>query len=384
MNRRLPPLSLYVHLPWCVRKCPYCDFNSHALKGELAEPAYVDALLRDLEYAADGVSGRALQTVFFGGGTPSLFSAAAIGRILEGAARGVGIAADAEITLEANPGTVDPDKLQALLAAGVNRLSLGIQSFGDAQLQRIGRIHDGEAAHAAIRATIQAGFDNFSLDLMFGLPGQSVADSIADVRAALDYSPSHLSFYQLTLEPGTPFHHRPPALPSEDETETMQLAGIEAMADAGLGRYEVSNFARADRPCHHNLNYWTYGDYLGIGAGAHGKLTRERAIQRTARVSDPVHYLHTAGGGQSVVSTRTVTDEDQVFEFLLNGLRLQDGVTMELFAERTFVSEATLTQRIADARQRGWLEQSDGRIRTTPLGSRFLDTVIASLLPETV
>ncbi|MCA1780371.1 MAG: radical SAM family heme chaperone HemW, partial [Xanthomonadaceae bacterium] len=293
MRLSLPPLSLYVHLPWCVAKCPYCDFNSHALSGEVPEQAYVEALLHDLELDLPRIWGRTVGSIFFGGGTPSLFSASAIGAILDGVSARVRLAPGAEITLEANPGTVEHDRFEAYRSAGVNRISLGIQTFDDRQLQTLGRIHDGEQARGAIRAIVDAGFDHFNLDLMWGLPGQSLERACADIDQALAFGPPHLSHYQLTIEPNTVFAARPPTLPDEDVVWAMQDACAERLSAAGLENYEISAWAKPGRASVHNLNYWRFGDYVGIGAGASGKITlpAEQAIVRTRRKKIPHSWL---------------------------------------------------------------------------------------------
>jgi putative oxygen-independent coproporphyrinogen III oxidase len=294
-----PPLSLYVHVPWCVRKCPYCDFNSHAAKS-VPEAEYVRALLDDLRQESPSVEGRSVQTVFIGGGTPSLLSGAAVGDLLEGIAATVDLAADAEVTLEANPGTVERARFSAFRTAGVNRLSIGVQSFDDARLRTLGRIHTGREAAAAADAARAAGFDNFNLDLMFGLPDQTVAHAASDLRRAIDLEPAHLSWYQLTLEPNTRFHQFPPRLPDDDAVAAMQTEGAALLRSSGFGQYEVSAFANPGRRCAHNLNYWTFGDYLGIGAGAHGKLTRsaDASIERTWKERSPERYLARARSEQ--------------------------------------------------------------------------------------
>ena len=375
------PLSLYVHLPWCVRKCPYCDFNSHALRGELDEAAYVDALLRDLQVEAPLVRGRTVETIFLGGGTPSLFSPAAIERLLTGVRDVVAVAPAAEITLEANPGTVETDRFRGYRTAGVNRLSIGIQSFAADKLQALGRIHGRDEALAAARAARAAGFDNFNLDLMYGLPGQSVAQAVADLQTALAQSPTHLSVYQLTLEPNTAFHAQPPALPDDDTLWTMQQQLQELLAHAGYAQYEVSAYAQSGYRCRHNLNYWTFGDYLGIGAGAHGKLTTADGIRRCHKRRHPRDYLAAAGtaaGGETV----TIADEDGVtFEFLLNALRLTEGFELTLFGERTGLAPEHLTRRLTVAVAKGLIEPLGARVVPTALGRRFLNELLLLFLP---
>jgi oxygen-independent coproporphyrinogen-3 oxidase len=381
-----PPLSLYVHLPWCVRKCPYCDFNSHAapLRG-IPEAAYLAALLDDLEFAARGCEGRPLVSVFFGGGTPSLFSAASIGRILD---RAVGLlgadAAGLEVTLEANPGTVERGRFAEYRAAGVTRVSLGAQSFDDRHLVALGRIHSSVETLAAVDELRAAGLDNFNLDLMYALPEQSVEQALADLDQALALGPAHVSHYQLTLEPGTAFERRPPRLPDEDTAWLMQSACQSRLAEAGYRHYEVSAYARPGRECRHNLNYWRFGDYLGIGAGAHGKLTDAATgvVTRTARVRQPGRYLAAAQAVDRIGDSAAVAAGDLPFEFCLNALRLRDGFDASLFESRTGQPWARLAPAIEAAKSRGLLDQTpDGRWEPTELGWRFLNDLQAMFLP---
>ncbi|MBI3898773.1 MAG: oxygen-independent coproporphyrinogen III oxidase-like protein [Gammaproteobacteria bacterium] len=376
-----PPLSLYIHLPWCVRKCPYCDFNSHALRGELEENRYVDALLRDLTLDAPLAGGRTIETIFFGGGTPSLFSPAAITRLLAGVREHVPLAADAEITLEANPGTVELARFQGFRAAGINRLSIGVQSFDDQKLHALGRIHGrGEALRAA-EAARAAGFDNFNLDLMYGLPDQDVDQALADVRTAIAASPTHLSLYQLTLEPNTLFHAQPPTLPDELTIDAMQEALLAQVAAAGYQRYEVSAYARAGAQCRHNRNYWEFGDYLGIGAGAHAKLTNADHITRLSKTRHPESYLAKAGTPAARATLHTIARADVIFEFMLNALRLCDGFTSALFSERTGLALADIEPALRLARERGLLEESGTRLRPTQRGQQFLNDLQLLFLP---
>jgi len=377
----LPPLALYVHVPWCVRKCPYCDFNSHALKGELPEAAYVEALLADLEQDLPRVWGRRVQSLFLGGGTPSLLSPDAIDRLLGGIRARVTLAPEAEITLEANPGTVEQARFAGYRAAGINRLSLGIQSFDDSRLDALGRIHDGNDARRAIDAARAAGFDNFNLDLMFGLPGQSPAAALHDVRTAIDFDPAHLSVYQLTLEPNTPFHARPPVLPDEDQVAAMQEGLSAALAERGYRQYEVSAYARDRRECRHNRNYWEFGDYLGIGAGAHAKLTDTTGITRIAKRRQPQDYLQNAGTAAVRAEERRLSRDDATFEFMLNALRLVDGVPAELFEQRTGLTLASVEPGLRRARGRGLLEDDAQWLRPTPQGRQFLNDLIQHFLP---
>ncbi len=380
-----PPLTLYVHLPWCVRKCPYCDFNSHEARGDLPVDAYIDALCADLEQELPDVWGRPLEAVFIGGGTPSLFPPAAIARLLSRVRAYFNPDPEIEITLEANPGTLEAGRFEGLRAAGVNRLSLGIQSFDDASLRALGRIHDAGEAHAAIEAARAAGFEAINLDLMYALPGQSIDGALADLDAALACRPEHLSWYQLTLEPNTVFWSRPPVLPDADAAADIEAAGLERLAAAGLERYEVSAFARGEaRRCRHNLNYWRFGDYLGIGAGAHGKLTlvAEGAIERRAKVRAPQAWLARAHGPERLASRRRLGPGDAAFEFLLNALRLPGGFPPWLFAERTGVPLAWLEGALADAERDGLLERRADRIRPTRHGLDFLNELLGRFSDE--
>jgi len=379
----LPPLSLYIHFPWCVQKCPYCDFNSHPLRAELPEERYIDALLADLEQDLPRVWGRPVRTVFLGGGTPSLFSPAAIDRLLSGVRARLPLAADAEITLEANPGTVELGRFRGYRDAGVSRLSIGIQSFDPEQLRILGRIHGRDEALAAARAAREAGFDNFNLDLMFGLPGQTPEQALTDVRTALALAPTHLSLYQLTLEPQTPFHARPPAnLPDDDALAIMQESLQREVASAGFAQYEVSAYARAGRECRHNRNYWQFGDYLGIGAGAHAKITDALGITRLAKRKQPQDYLAHAGTAAAIGEERRLDPKDAIFEFMLNALRLTQGVPAALFRERTSLEYSHIEAPLARAGALGFLEAEPGRIRPSALGRRFLNDLIALFLPD--
>jgi len=378
----LPPLSLYVHFPWCVRKCPYCDFNSHAVRGEIPEAQYIDALLADLEADLPRVWGRPVRSIFLGGGTPSLFSPESIERLLAGVRARVALMPEAEVTLEANPGTVEVGRFRGYRAAGVNRLSIGIQSFQPEQLQKLGRIHGRDEALAAAQAARGAGFDNFNLDLMFGLPQQTLDEALADLRTALALQPAHLSVYQLTLEPNTLFHAQPPALPDEDTIAIMQEALQTELSDSDFSRYEVSAYARAGRRCRHNLNYWQFGDYLGIGAGAHAKITDAVGITRLWKVKQPRDFLATAGTAAALGGELRPGTDDAAFEFMLNALRLTEGFSPALFSERAGLPLAMLEPALTQATERGLLVQSADAIRATPLGQRFLNDVIALFLPE--
>ena len=348
------PLSLYVHIPWCVRKCPYCDFNSHALSGSLPERAYVDALLADLEQDLPWVQGREIQSIFIGGGTPSLFSVTAITELLAGLRERLMLAEDLEITLEANPGTVEQQRFCGYRAIGINRLSLGVQSFNPEQLRRLGRIHGRDEALGAFESALAAGFDNINLDLMYGLPAQSLEQALADVSEAIALGPAHISHYQLTLEPNTLFHKYPPALPDHDATWAMQLRCQQRLTAAGYRQYEVSAYARAGRRCRHNLNYWEFGDYLGIGAGAHGKLTdpARGLITRSWKRKNPKDYLQP----ERIGGHTHIAEEDLGLEFMMNALRLVEGFPSRLFRERTGLSLERLAARPARCRSTGSAE----------------------------
>jgi oxygen-independent coproporphyrinogen-3 oxidase len=376
----LPPLALYVHLPWCVRKCPYCDFNSHEQRGELPEDRYVDALLRDLESALPSVWGRKVVSVFFGGGTPSLFSSQAIDRLLAGIRARLPIVPDAEITLEANPGTFERQKFAGFFAAGVNRLSLGIQSFDPAQLKALGRIHDGEEARRAAEAALMI-FGNVNFDLMYGLPNQTVEGVQADLASALAFAPPHLSWYQLTLEPNTLFHRMPPPLPDEDTAADIEGAVHATLARAGYAHYETSAYAKPGRGCRHNLNYWQFGDYLGIGAGAHAKLSFADRIVRQLRWKQPKQYMEKIEAGEPLQEEISVLREDVGFEFMLNALRLLDGVPTSLFAERTGYPIALVAHAIDTAARKGLLEPDPSLLKPTELGRRFQNDLLELFLP---
>jgi oxygen-independent coproporphyrinogen-3 oxidase len=378
-----PPLSLYVHLPWCVRKCPYCDFNSHERRGELPFSAYVEALVADLDHDLPLAWGRTVQTVFFGGGTPSLFPPDAIDALLQAASSRLRFAPGAEITLETNPGTAEHGRFEGYRAAGVNRLSFGIQSFDDGCLQRLGRIHDSAEAESAVKLAQDAGFDNLNIDLMYALPGQSLAMAERDVERAVALQPAHVSHYQLTLEPNTVFAARPPAgIPDDDASWDMQERCQALLADAGYAQYEVSAYARPGRQCAHNLNYWRFGDYLGIGAGAHGKLTlgAEQAILRRWKVKHPAAYLASAGSAAAIGGDERIPAERRPFEYMLNALRLEEGFVLGDFSARTGLPAAAIAPRLDEAAQRGWLQPVGGRVVPTPLGRRFANDVIGLFL----
>ncbi|MEW6444642.1 MAG: radical SAM family heme chaperone HemW [Pseudomonadota bacterium] len=378
----LPPLALYIHLPWCVRKCPYCDFNSHEAPTALPESEYVDALIRDLEQDLPLIWGRPIVSIFIGGGTPSLFSAEAIDRLFSGLRARLKLLPGIEVTLEANPGAVEAGKFREFRALGINRLSIGIQSFQDAPLKALGRIHGGREAIAAAEAAHAAGFDDFNLDLMHGLPGQSVESGLADVRQAIALSPSHVSYYQLTIEPNTLFHARPPALPDDELLADIEEGGQALLAEAGYAQYEVSAYAREGQRCAHNLNYWEFGDYLGIGAGAHGKLTlpAEQRITRRARTKNPRDYLPLAGTPSAFVE-ETVKPRDAAFEFMLNALRLKEGFSPSLFQERTGLPLGLLRDALERAEQAGLMTWDIQNIRPTARGWRYLNDLMQHFLP---
>lgn len=376
---QLPPLSLYIHIPWCVRKCPYCDFNSHTASPVLPEAEYIDALLADLDLDLPHVHGRELSSIFFGGGTPSLFSADALGRLLKGVEQRIRFAHDIEITLEANPGTFEQAKFSAYRGLGINRLSIGIQSFQEAKLKALGRIHNGDEAIRAADMARQAGFDNFNMDLMHGLPDQSPSDALGDLQQAIDLKPTHLSWYQLTLEPNTVFWNQPPTLPEDDILWDIQEAGQLLLAQNGYSQYEVSAYAQPGRPARHNLNYWSFGDFIGIGAGAHGKLSHpDGRIVRTWKTRLPKDYLNLAKpfkAGEKLLSV-----EELPFEFLMNALRLTNGVDAALFRERTGLSLDSLTSARQQAEQRGLLQADPTRLVATPQGQLFLNDLLQYFL----
>ena len=380
-----PPLSLYVHLPWCVRKCPYCDFNSHEGRGVLPFGAYVEALIADLEQDLPLVWGRSVQTVFFGGGTPSLFPAAAIDQVLQAASARLRFAPNLEITLETNPGTAEHGRFEDYRAAGVNRVSFGIQSFDDGCLQRLGRIHDSAQAVAAVKLAQDAGLDNINLDLMYALPEQTLAMAERDVEHAMALHPTHLSHYQLTLEPNTVFAARPPAgLPDDDAGWDMQERCQARMAEGGFVQYEVSAYSKPGRECAHNLNYWTFGDYLGVGAGAHGKLTlgSDQSILRRWKVKHPTAYLATAGTPASIGGDELIAPQQRPFDYMLNALRLVGGFPLSQFEARTGLPRATIDERLATALDRGWISRSSGWVTPTEFGRRFTNDVISLFLAD--
>lgn len=377
---RLPPLSLYIHIPWCVRKCPYCDFNSHQKNGELPEQEYVDALLDDFDQSLALVQGRPLQSIFFGGGTPSLFSAAAFEQLLSGLQEKARFAPDIEISLEANPGTAERQKFAGYRRAGVNRLSIGVQSFDDLQLHSLGRIHGSDDARQAIEFARAAGFDNFNIDIMYGLRGQSTAAAMHDLRTALSFAPTHLSWYQLTIEPNTEFYSRPPTLPEDDALMDIQDAGLALLSEHGYTRYEISAFTRPGKAALHNLNYWRFGDYIGIGAGAHGKITHvdRQRIERTRKKKQPEHYL--AGKGKYLVQSSAIAHEQLVIEYMLNVLRIAQGFSRSHFERHTGLGFETIEKRVSSLQAKGLLHVDKQSIRPTEKGQQFLNSVLEAFL----
>ncbi|WP_039915967.1 radical SAM family heme chaperone HemW [Cellvibrio mixtus] len=393
MSLQLPPLALYVHVPWCIRKCPYCDFNSHQADNDIPEADYVKALRFDLQQDQVLAQGRKITSIFFGGGTPSMLSATAIGQILHDAENIIGFEPDIEITLEANPGTFEQEKFSGFRAAGVNRLSIGIQSFNDRQLTLLGRVHARDEALRAVGVARAAGFDNLNLDLMHGLPEQSIDDAKADLQQAMDLGPEHLSWYQLTIEQNTAFYSAPPVLPEEEILADIQDAGVALLAGAGYEQYEISAYALAGKRARHNLNYWEFGDYLGIGAGAHGKITfpAENKIVRLWKTRLPKHYLDAAhsqkistnlNGHQNVFGggSDLLTPESLPLEFMMNALRLHEGVPITYFNQRTGQDWSMLADNWARLEAQGLVEHCDGYIRPTVLGRRFLNRVLQAFI----
>ena len=376
----LPPLALYVHIPWCVKKCPYCDFNSHAAGPTLPEEEYVDALLADLDEDLPRVHQRPLTSIFFGGGTPSLFSAKALGRLLQGVERRIPFAADIEITLEANPGTFEQAKFRDYRALGINRLSIGVQSFQAEKLKALGRIHDGDEAVRAADMARAAGFDNFNLDLMHGLPDQSIEDALSDLRTAIAQQPTHLSWYQLTVEPNTVFWNQPPVMPEDDILWDIQEAGQALLAEQGYAQYEVSAYAQPGKAARHNLNYWSFGDFLGIGAGAHAKLSDlDGNISRAWKTRLPKDYLDSSK--RFSAGERALSADELPFEFLMNVLRLTDGVASELFSQRTGLPQSLLAAAREEAQARGLMHSDPARLSATREGQLFLNDLLQHFLP---
>ncbi len=377
----LPPLSLYVHLPWCLRKCPYCDFNSHESRGELPEARYLDALMADLEAALPLVWGRQVQTIFIGGGTPSLFAPQSIDRLLSDIRARLRLEADCEITLEANPGTFEKERFRAYRSAGVTRLSVGVQSFNDQHLKALGRVHDRAQALAAVEEAAAA-FETFNLDIMYALPGQSMADLEQDMATALAFQPPHISIYHLTIEPNTWFAKYPPPLPEDDMAYAMLDRITELTAGAGLARYEVSAYARDRHQCQHNRNYWQFGDYLGIGAGAHSKLSFAHRVVRQSRLRDPQLYMAGALAGRAIAQDEDVRRADLPFEYMLNALRLRDGFALQEFTERTGLAITAIARGLQEAEARGLIQRDMGHVRPTERGFDFLSDLQSLFLAD--
>jgi putative oxygen-independent coproporphyrinogen III oxidase len=385
VNAASDSIALYVHMPWCVRKCPYCDFNSHQLKSAQPDSNYIDALLRDFELELPRIGQRHISSIFFGGGTPSLFQPEQFSSLLSELRRRMAFAGDVEITMEANPGTIERGRFLGYAQAGINRVSLGAQSFSATALQRLGRIHSADDTHRAVQELRAAKLYNFNLDLMYALPDQTLEEALFDVRTACALEPAHISYYQLTLEPGTVFHSRPPPLPDDDAAWQIQAAGQRLLAEAGYQQYEVSAYARGGARCRHNLNYWLFGDYVGIGAGAHGKITlmEPRRVLRTVKPKQPREYqeqIRRAGGVSALGETNQVAGSDLPFEFMLNALRLNEGFTVRDYENRTGLPIAELRAPLLAGQERGLLAVTAGGWQPTDLGMRFLNDLQASFL----
>jgi len=377
------PLSLYIHFPWCVRKCPYCDFNSHEAKDGIPERQYIDALLKDLDQALPSIWGRSIQTIFMGGGTPSLFSPESMDYLLSQLRARLNFASNIEITLEANPGTAEQEKFSAFYAVGINRLSIGIQSFDDYQLQKLGRIHNRREAFRAVEIAHAAGFDNFNLDLMFGLVKQTNEQALADLQNAIDLEPTHISHYQLTIEPNTFFYHQPPKTPNDDQLFEMQQQCQKLLADRGYTQYEISAYAKADRQCQHNINYWQFGDYLGIGAGAHSKLSQGQplTIERQWRVKSPQDYLDKISQGQHISGEQVLKTDDLPLEFMMNALRLVDGFDKTVFTERTGMTLEQIEAPQQKAMEAGLIDEDQKRLWPTTRGQQYLNELLQYFMP---
>ena len=372
----LPPLSLYVHIPWCVKKCPYCDFNSHTANNQLPEEEYLQALIQDLELELPYVQGRKLNSIFFGGGTPSLFSAKTIGRTIQAAQRRIGLKENIEITLEANPGTFEQEKFSGYRSVGVNRLSIGIQSFNNKQLESLGRIHSSEQAIKAIETARKADFENINLDLMHGLPGHDISDAMADLQQAIDLNPNHISWYQLTVEPNTVFYNKPPTLPKDIILESIQEEGLKLLAENGYQQYEVSAYCKKGNKSAHNMNYWEFGDYLGIGAGAHGKVTLvdEGRIIRTAKTRKPEDYL--ARENSYTASSHTIPKEELPLEFMMNAMRLNNGIPKQFFSERTGIPLEDIQLTLDKLKKLKLMEHNISSLSPTEKGHKFLNNLL--------
>ncbi len=375
------PLSLYIHIPWCVRKCPYCDFNSHEAGNHVPEDQYIQALLRDLESELPNIWGRPLETIFIGGGTPSLFSAEAIDKLIQGLRERLSIRPTMEITMEANPGTFEQERFAAYKEAGINRLSVGIQSFNDKHLKKLGRIHNADEAKVAISIAKKSGFTNYNIDLMFGLPDQNIQQAIDDLQQAINKQPTHISWYQLTIEENTLFHHSPPILPEDDLLWDMQQQGQKLLEQAGYKQYEVSAYAKNNMQCQHNINYWEFGDYLGIGAGAHGKLTMpDGIITRHNKYRHPNKYIEEALNGTARSQEKTLDKHDLIFEFMLNTIRLKQGFSKELFEARTFLDFSSIQSKIDKLIKNGLLIQTNNQYQTSTKGWAFINSIIEEFL----
>jgi len=373
----LPPLSLYIHIPWCVRKCPYCDFNSHTAKDDLPEQQYINALLEDLEQHLPEIWGRRVISIFIGGGTPSLFSPTALNKLLSGIRARIQCISGLEITMEANPGTFEQNKFNEFRDIGINRLSIGIQSFDNEKLESLGRIHNSDEAISAIETAKSAGFENFNLDLMFGLPNQNIQQGLNDLLTAINLKPTHLSWYQLTIEPNTFFYSQPPIVANDDIICDLQQHGQALLAENGFNQYEISAYAQEKKQCQHNINYWQFGDYLGIGAGAHGKITRsdEQSITRYWKLKQPQAYMNAKGSEKNSGSQQLQT-QDRIFEFMLNALRLKQGFDLHTFESHTGLSKDRILPGCQEAIDKGLLQQSDQYLKATDLGYRFLNDLI--------
>ncbi|HEB86013.1 MAG TPA: oxygen-independent coproporphyrinogen III oxidase-like protein [Gammaproteobacteria bacterium] len=379
----LPPLSLYIHFPWCVRKCPYCDFNSHALKTDLPEAAYIEALISDLEQELPLIWGRSISSIFLGGGTPSLFPPEALDKLFSALRAQLVFTPDIEITLEANPGAIERGYFSEYRAVGINRLSIGIQSFNDDHLQKLGRIHNRRDAYNAAEAAHAAGLDNFNLDLMFALPQQTLAQALSDLEEAIALEPAHISWYQLTIEPNTLFHRQPPTLPCDEHSWKMQQQGRAKLAAADYTQYEISAYARG-APCRHNLNYWHFGDYLGIGAGAHGKISQAdtQTICRRWKIKQPAAYLRHAGSEKQRGGIQVLSENDASLEFMMNALRLRQGFSAELFMRHTGLPLSFAEKPLRKAEERGWIQWKKDHIMPTEDGQRFLNDLLELFLPD--
>ncbi len=374
------PLSLYIHIPWCVRKCPYCDFNSHEAS-HVPEDQYIQALLRDLESELPNIWGRPLETIFIGGGTPSLFTANAIDKLIRGLRERLPIRPNMEITMEANPGTFEQERFAAYKEAGINRLSVGIQSFNDSHLKKLGRIHNADEANKAISIAEKSGFTNYNIDLMFGLPNQNIQQALADLQQAINKQPTHISWYQLTIEENTLFHHHPPILPEDDLLWDMQQQGQKLLEQAGYKQYEVSAYARNNMQCQHNINYWEFGDYLGIGAGAHGKLTMsDGVITRHSKFRHPNKYIEEALNDKPRSQEKILSKNDLIFDFMLNAIRLKKGYNKELFENRTFLEFSSIQAKVDKLIEDGLLIQTNNQYQTSNKGWAFINSIIEEFL----